>query len=73
MLADFFERVDLTVRQAEAHHQHLAFPLVQLLEHDPQVLLQELERRSRDRCLRLGVLDEVTQRRILLLAQRGLE
>src|SRR5687767_5833091 len=72
-LAYFFERARLSVLEAVAHLDHLALSGAELVEQLTDVRVQE---RANGRCHRLvgiDVLDEVTEARVLFLADRRLE
>src|SRR5437660_520662 len=72
-LADLVQRARLAVFQAVAQPDHGLLALVQRGQHPAQVVLQQA---GDDRALRIGrlaVLDEVTERSVLLRADRHVQ
>src|SRR5664280_2889181 len=72
-LADLVKRLRLTIGEAEAHAHHAGLALRQRVEHVVQLLLQEREVHRVRRDDRLGVLDEVAELGVAVLAQRGVQ
>src|SRR5688572_30102767 len=68
LLADFLEGVVGGQVDAEAHAQHLRLARRQLREHAVHGLAQRLDGRRVERAFRGGVLDEVAEVRILVVA-----
>src|SRR4029079_4733619 len=73
LLADLFEGPGTPVLEAEPELQHASLATGQRVEHRLDLLLQELVRRGLGRRKCPAILDEVTEVRILFLADRRLE
>src|ERR1700719_3081685 len=63
---DLLEGAGLAGDQAETQRQDLLLPVGERVEHPPQVLLAQRERRRLEGALGLGVLDEVPQLGVLV-------
>ena len=72
-LADLVERLGLAVGEAEAHRDHAGLALGERVEHRVQLLLQQREAHRVGRDDRLGVLDQVTELAVAVLAERGVQ
>src|SRR5258708_24017835 len=70
-LADLVQRLRLAVGQAEAHRDHAGLALGERVEHRVQLLLEQRERDRVCRDDRLGVLDQVAELAVAVLAERG--
>src|SRR6266567_6239238 len=71
--ADLLQRPEVSVQEAEPELEDLPLPLGQCVQDRVEVLLQEDERSRVDRDDGLGVLDEVAEEGVLLLAHGGLQ
>src|SRR5450830_1235483 len=72
-LADLIERLGLAVGQTEPHRHDTGLALGERVEHPAQLLAQQREAHRVDRDHRLGVLDEVAELAVALLAERSLQ
>ncbi|KJY27708.1 hypothetical protein VR46_38800, partial [Streptomyces sp. NRRL S-444] len=72
-LADLVEGLRLSVGEAEAHRDHAGLALAQRVEHRVQLLLQEREAHGVRGDDRLGVLDEVAELAVAVLAERRVQ
>src|SRR5659263_630755 len=72
-LADLVERLGLTVGQTEAHRDDARLALGERVEDLVELLLQEREAHGVRRDDGLGVLDEVTELAVAVLAERGVQ
>ena len=67
-LADLVQRARLAVGETEAQLDHAGLALGQRLQHRLELVLQQRERHRVDGDDRLGVLDEVTELAVALVA-----
>src|SRR5689334_21758159 len=72
-LADLVERLRLAVGEAEPHRHHARLPLGERVEHRVQLLLEQREADRVGRHDGFGVLDEVTELAVTVLAEGGVQ
>src|SRR5690625_535649 len=72
-LADLVEGLGLAVGETEPHRDHAGLALGERVEHRVQLLLEQGEAHGFARLDRLGVLDEVAELGVAVLAQRSVQ
>src|SRR5690242_19045009 len=72
-LADLVQRLGLTVGEAEPHRYDARLPLAQGVQDGMELLLQERERHRVRWDDRFGVLDQVAELAVAVLAERRVE
>src|SRR5580704_15672261 len=72
-LADLVQCLGLAVGEAEPHRDHAGLPLGQRVEHRVQLLLEQGEAHGLAWLDRLGVLNQVAELAVAVLAERGVQ